>query len=187
MEATGLLWCMGVSVLVQLYFADPVMCLRGMVRKSSQLTVELERTDVGSVLIAYAVRTKCLVHNCHCKFAGSARALSHEKTVLTHERFRLETNVLDVNALAHLASAIPAGGGIPTSFLLRLRDGLLGGVPSAGSTAIRPVTIFFIPRISKSTRLPLLPAQRCIVFFLPLSRSCFSMPSASRYFCLRAT
>src|SRR6266446_1316062 len=36
-------------------------------------------------------------------------------------------------------------------------------------------------------RLPLLPAQRRIALFLPLSCSCFSMPSASRYLCIGAT
>jgi hypothetical protein len=36
-------------------------------------------------------------------------------------------------------------------------------------------------------RLPLFPAQRWIALFLPLSCSCFSMPSASRYLCIGAT
>src|SRR5690348_8395474 len=101
-RTTRSLWCVGVAVLLQLYLADTVMFLRGMVCESSQLTVELERADLGSVLIAYAPGIKRLVHNCQDKFAGSAQSLPHEETVLTHERFRFETDVLDVNVLAHL-------------------------------------------------------------------------------------
>src|SRR5258708_19458299 len=62
-EAAGSLRCVGVAVLVQFPFANPVMCLRGLVCGSSQLTVELERADVGTVLIAYAAGTERLVHN----------------------------------------------------------------------------------------------------------------------------
>src|SRR5258708_2564819 len=63
MEAAGSLRCVGVAVLVQFHFANSVMCLRGMVCGSSQLTVELERADVRTVLIAYAAGAECLVHN----------------------------------------------------------------------------------------------------------------------------
>ncbi len=63
MEAAGSLWCVGVAVLVQIYLTDAVMCSRRMVSENSQLTVELERADLGSVLIAYAPGIKCLVPN----------------------------------------------------------------------------------------------------------------------------
>jgi hypothetical protein len=36
-------------------------------------------------------------------------------------------------------------------------------------------------------RLPLIPAQRCIALFLPLSCSCFSTQSASMNLCMGAT
>jgi len=110
-----------------------------------QLTVEFEGANVGSVLITYAVGIKCLIHNCQCKFAGLARVLSHEKAILTGDRIRLETNILDDHALAHFAPAVAAGRGVGTAFLLRFRRARLGGVPSAGSTTIKLVTNFFIP------------------------------------------
>src|SRR6266849_6547126 len=57
------LWCVGVAVLVQLDLADAVMCFRRTVCEGSQLLVELERADLGSVLIADAPGMECLVHD----------------------------------------------------------------------------------------------------------------------------
>jgi len=70
-----------------------------MVCESSQLTVEFERADLGSVLIAYAPGIECLVHNGEGKFAGLVQGLPDEEPVLTHERFGMETNVLDIDVL----------------------------------------------------------------------------------------
>jgi hypothetical protein len=130
MEAAGSLWRMGFSVLAQLEFADPVLCLRGMVCVSSQLPVELGRADVGSVLIRYTVGAKCLVHNRYCEFLGPT-GLPNNEAVLTDERLRFETNVLDVNGNAHLAPAAVAGQSIPTDLLLSFWHERSGGVPGA--------------------------------------------------------
>jgi hypothetical protein len=99
----------GVAVLVQIQLADPQMCFRGMVSESSQLSVELARTDFWSVLIAYAPGIKCLVQNCQCKFAGLVRGPPHKEIVLTHERFGLETNILDVYVFSHKSLFVLAG------------------------------------------------------------------------------
>src|SRR6266478_2577575 len=117
----------------------------------------VRKGDLGSVLVAHAPRIKCLVHNCQRKFANLARSLPHMEIVLTDECFHFETDELDDNVIAHKSLFVLAGETFPGFSLCFL------------------------------VVLPLLPAQRCIAFFLPLSCICFSMPSASRYLCIGAT
>jgi hypothetical protein len=79
-----------------------------MVSENSQLTVEPEQADFGRVLKAHTPGTKCLVPNCQGEFAGLVQGPPHDKTVLTLERFRFETNILDVYAFSHQSPFVPA-------------------------------------------------------------------------------
>src|SRR6266481_449044 len=124
---------------------------------SGQLTVEPQRADLGSVLVTYAPGIKCLVHNCQRKFANLARSLPHMEIVFTDECFRFETDELDDSVIAHKSFFVLAGEAFP-------------GFPLCCLVV-----------------LPLLPAQRWIALFLPLSCISFSIPSASRYLCIGAT
>src|SRR5438552_15140908 len=77
--------------------------------------------------------------------------------VFTDECFRFETDELDDNVIAHKSLFV------------------LAGEPFLGF----PLCFLLV--------LPLLPAQRWIALFLPLSCTCFSMPAASRYLLFGAT
>jgi hypothetical protein len=95
---------MDVAIFSEFRFANAVMRLRGIIGESSQLPVKLERADVGTVLIAQAMRSKYLVHDGYRKFADLAGGLAHHKVVFADECLRFETNVLNVNVLCHKTS-----------------------------------------------------------------------------------
>jgi hypothetical protein len=109
MRVSRILRRVGAAVFVELDLADTVVCLWGTVCESSQLAVEPERADLGSILIAYAPGIKCLVHNGEGKFAGLVQGLPDKEPVFTHERLGLETNVLDIDVLAHESLFLLAG------------------------------------------------------------------------------
>src|SRR5580693_1146379 len=95
------LWCVSGVVLIQVSLAYAVMCLGRAVSENSQLTMEPERADVGSVLKLHTLGTERLVFNRQRKLAGLVQASPHYKAILTHKCFRFETNVLDVYVLSH--------------------------------------------------------------------------------------
>src|SRR6266478_1076742 len=81
----------------------------------------VRRADLGSVLVAYAPRIKCLVHNCQRKFANLARSLPHMEIVLTDECFHFEADELDDNVIAHkslFVLACETFPGLPLCFLV---------------------------------------------------------------------
>jgi len=80
-----------------------------MTSENSQLAMEPERADFGSVLKARAAGTKGLVPNCDCKFTGLVQGSPHEKAIFTHERFRFETKVLHLYIFSHAIPFVPAG------------------------------------------------------------------------------
>jgi hypothetical protein len=80
-----------------------------MISENSQLAMEPERADLGSVLKADTPGTKCLVANGYCKFAGLFQGSPHDKAILTHERFGFETNVLHLHIFSHAIPFVPAG------------------------------------------------------------------------------
>lgn len=61
---------MGVAVFVQINVADAVMSFRRMVAECSELTVEAEGADFGSVLKAHAVGIKGRVGDSQRKLAS---------------------------------------------------------------------------------------------------------------------
>ncbi|HEY6263664.1 MAG TPA: hypothetical protein VIW93_02575 [Candidatus Acidoferrum sp.] len=99
---------MSVAVLVQLYFADPLMRLRRMVRIGGQLTMEFGGADIRSVLKTHATRVECLVHDCQCEFAArwedSQYSLSLHRSVFSSD-FVLVISSLRLNAEANEAIA----------------------------------------------------------------------------------
>jgi hypothetical protein len=80
-----------------------------MISENSQLAMEPERADFGSVLKAHPPGTEVLVANGHCKFTGLVQGSPNDKAILTHERFRFETNVLHFYILSHAIPFVPAG------------------------------------------------------------------------------
>jgi hypothetical protein len=80
-----------------------------MITENSQLAMEAERADLGSVLKADTPGTKGLVANGDCKFAGLVQSSPHDKAILTHERFGFETKVLDFCSFSHAIPFVPAG------------------------------------------------------------------------------
>src|ERR1700730_5408765 len=123
MDAASSLRCMDVAIFREFRFANAVMGLRGIVGERSQLAVKLQRADVGTVLIAQAMRRKYFVHDGYRKFADLAGGLAHHKVVSEDEFLRFETNVLNVNVLCHKTSCRttdPSGATESTSLALRL-------------------------------------------------------------------
>src|SRR4029077_14983124 len=92
-------WCVRAAVVVQVCLAYTISCLWRMISENSQLAMQPERANLGSVLKTHTPGTKCLVPNCDCKFTGFVRGSPHDKAILTHERFGLETNVLHLYVL----------------------------------------------------------------------------------------
>jgi hypothetical protein len=97
------------AVIVQVCLADTVMSLGRMVSENSQLMMEPERANLGSVLKANTAGTKGLVPNRESKFAGLVGGSSNDKAIFTHERFCFETNVLDNYAFSHRIPFVSAG------------------------------------------------------------------------------
>jgi hypothetical protein len=80
-----------------------------MISENSQLAMEPERADLRSVLKADTPRTKGLVADGYCKFAGLVQGSPHDKAILAHERFRFETDVLHLYIFNHAIPFVPAG------------------------------------------------------------------------------
>src|SRR5579862_2063481 len=119
-----------------------------MVRGCRKFAPELQRTKVRRILIPQAMPVKRLVRDAERKLTRLSRLFPHGEGVLAHRILGLETAELHHDFVAHLAPAAAptttAATGATTTFFFRLARERLGGVPSAGSTTIRPVTNFFV-------------------------------------------
>jgi hypothetical protein len=101
--------CVRAAIVVQVCLADTIRCQRGLISENSQLAMEPERADLGSVLKADTPGTKGLVANGYSKFTGLVLGSPHDKAILAHERFGFETNVLNLYIFSHAIPFVPAG------------------------------------------------------------------------------
>src|SRR5208337_4028211 len=119
---------------------------------SGELRLQPLGANGRSILIAGAMGNEGLVGDVQGKIAFFGGP-TDMKGVLAGERLRLEADVLDNNAGAHLApgtNTLAASVGSGFTALTRLARRRFGGVPSAASTTIRLVTKSLRPCASKS-------------------------------------